>query len=53
MAEKVSWQSLLISTGIAALGIFLTQLQQSGIPEAPKKPKAPKVPKKPVKKAKP
>lgn len=45
MAEKVTWQSLLINTGIAALGIFITQLQTTGIPQTPKAPKAPKKPK--------
>jgi len=47
MAERVSWQSILINTGIAALGIFLTQLTEVGVPKPPKAPKAPKKPKVP------
>jgi len=46
MAVQATWQSILITTAIAALGVFLTQLTEQGVPNAPKAPK-PKKPKDP------
>jgi hypothetical protein len=39
--EQASWQSVLINTGIAALGIFLTQIAQFQTQPKPKRPKKP------------